>query len=122
MDEVAEAVAAAGLSQRCRDERPELHGLMLELIASSDPAAYAESALATGSGRMRDPGAIVCPVLAFAGEHDAVTPPAFAEAIAAAAADGRATTVAEAAHWCMLERPGEVSALLQTFLGDAVAT
>ena len=122
MDEIAEAVAAAGLSQRCRDERPELHGLMLDLIASSDPAAYAESALATAAGRMRDPGSIVCPVLAFAGEHDAVTPPALAEAIAAAAPAGQAATVAAGAHWCMLECAEAVNDLLSAFLGEALAT
>jgi 3-oxoadipate enol-lactonase len=119
MDEIAEAVAATGLSERCRAERPELHGLMLELIASNDPDAYAEWALATAAGSMRELDRLACPVLAFAGAADPVTPTSFAEAIAAAAPDGRATTVAEAAHWCMLERPVNVSELLLDFLATA---
>jgi 3-oxoadipate enol-lactonase len=126
MDEIAEAVAATGLSEGCRAEHPELHGLMLELIASNDPAAYADWALATGGGSMRDLDALECPVLAFCGAADPVTPPSFAEAIAGAVPDGRAATVAEAAHWCMLERPEAVSELLLDFLAaparGAVAT
>ena len=122
MDEVAEAVAAGGLSERCRAQRPELHGLMLELIASSDPEAYAESALATAAGRMRDPAAIACPLLAFAGEHDAVTPPGFAEAIADAVPGARAATVSEGAHWCMLECADVINDLLLSFLDEAVVT
>jgi len=119
MDEIAEAVAATGLSDRCRAERPELHGLMLELIASSDPDGYAEWALATAAGSMRELDRLECPVLAFAGAADPVTPPSLAEEIAGAVPDGRAATVAGAAHWCMLERPAAVSELLLEFLAGA---
>lgn len=117
MDEIAEAVTTTGLTERCRKQEPALHGLMLELIASNDPDAYAESALATGAGSMRDPDRVVCPVLAFCGAEDPVTPPAFSEAIAAAVPRGEAATVEGAAHWCMLERPRAVSQALLGFLG-----
>jgi pimeloyl-ACP methyl ester carboxylesterase len=116
MDEIAAAVTATGLTERCRREEPALHGLMLELIASNDPDAYAESALATGAGSMREPDRVGCPVLAFCGAEDPVTPPSFAEAIAAAVQRGETATVEAAAHWCMLERPGGVSAALLVFL------
>ncbi len=123
MDEIAEAVTATGLTERCRAESPALHGLMLELIASNDPESYAECALATAAGAMRDLDRIACPVLAFAGAADPVTPPSFAEAIAAAAPRGEAATVPGAAHWCMLERPGMVNEILLDFLARArVAT
>ena len=67
MDEIAEAVAAAGLSERCRAERPELHGLMLEPIAverSRRPTPNRRSRR-RAPGAMRDPERIACPVLAF---------------------------------------------------------
>jgi pimeloyl-ACP methyl ester carboxylesterase len=121
MDEIAEAVASTGLSERCRADRPGLHGLMLALIASNDPESYAEWALATAAGRMRGLGELSCPVLAFAGSEDQVTPPALAEQIAAAARDGRAATVAGAAHWCMLEDPRGVGELLLDFLATATS-
>jgi 3-oxoadipate enol-lactonase len=116
LDEIAEAVATTGLTERCRGEQPALHGLMLGLIASNDPDAYAESALATGAGSMRDPRRVGCPVLAFCGSEDPVTPPRFAEAIAAAVPCGETATVDAAAHWCMLERPDAVSDALLGFL------
>ena len=122
MDEIAEAVAAGGLTERFRAERPEVHGLMLELIASNDPDAYAEAARATGAGSMREIDRLSCPVLAFAGEHDPVTPLALSEAIAEAAANGQVATVPGAAHWCMFERPESVNEVLLGFLRSAVAT
>jgi 3-oxoadipate enol-lactonase len=116
MDEIAEAVATTGLTERGRSEHPALHGLMLELIASNDPDAYAESALATGRGSMRDPDRVGCPVLAFCGAEDPVTPPSFAQAIADAVPRGEAATVDRCAHWCMLERPDAVSETVVAFL------
>jgi 3-oxoadipate enol-lactonase len=116
MDEVAEAVATTGLSERCRDERPALHGLMIEMIAANDPDAYAESALAVGRGAMRDPASVPCPALAFAGSEDPVTPPTDAEAIAGAIPEARAARVDGAAHWCALEDPAATNRVLFGFL------
>jgi 3-oxoadipate enol-lactonase len=116
LDQIAEAVTTTGLTERCRGENPALHGLVLELIASNDPDAYAESALATGAGSMREPARVACPVLAFCGSEDPVTPPAFSEAIAGAVPQGEWRTLEDAAHWCMLERPEAVSETLLGFL------
>lgn len=116
MDEIAEAVATTGLSEGSRQEHPGLHGLMLALIASNDPGGYAHSAAATAAARMVEPAAVRCPVLAFAGSEDPVTPPGFARAIADAVPDGEAATIEGAAHWCMLEAPEAFSALLLGFL------
>jgi pimeloyl-ACP methyl ester carboxylesterase len=116
LDEVADAVASTGLTERCRTEDPARHGLMLALIGSNDPDAYAESVLATSAGSMRDLERLACPVLAFTGSEDPVTPPAFAEAIAEAAPDGESAVVEGAAHWCMLERAEAVNEALFGFL------
>lgn len=116
MDDIAEGVAMSGLSERCRSEEPALWGLMVASIAASDPDGYAQSALATAEGRMAGLERLRCPVLAFAGGEDPVTPPAAAERIAATVPDGEAATIEGAAHWCMLEAPLEVSELLLQFL------
>jgi len=65
---------------------------------------------------MRDPERIACPTLALAGSEDPVTPPDFAAAIAAAIPGGESAVIAEAAHWCMLERPDSVNDALCGFL------
>jgi pimeloyl-ACP methyl ester carboxylesterase len=116
MDENAAAVAERGLSEQSRAADPARHGLLLALISSHNPEAYAESALATGAGSMRDLERLACPVLAFAGSEDPVTPPAFAEAIAEAAPRGESAVLEGAAHWCMLERPEAVNEALFGFL------
>ena len=115
-DLIAEAVAATGLSERCRREDPRLHGLLRELIAANDADGYAESAAATARGEMADLDAIRCPVLAFCGEADPVTPPAASEAIAEAVPAGSTAVVAGAAHWCMLEDPEGTNRVLFGFL------
>jgi pimeloyl-ACP methyl ester carboxylesterase len=120
LDEVAEEVAANGLSERCRAEQPALWGLMVASVAANDPEGYAESALGTRGGTMRGLERLACPLLAFAGTEDIATPPAEGERIAAAAPSGESATIEGAAHWCMLERPAEVSGLLVDFLARAL--
>ena len=119
MDEIAEAVAATGLSERCRGRDPRLLGLMREAIAGNDGSAYADACKAVAVASMRGPEGLGCPVLAFCGEADPVTPPAAAEAIAAAAPVGRFATVPGAAHWCMIEDPQATNRLLFGFLEEA---
>jgi pimeloyl-ACP methyl ester carboxylesterase len=64
---------------------------------------------------------VACPVLACCGEHDPVTPPAFAQAIADAVPNGRTAVVDGAAHWCHLEEPAAVNEIVLAFAAD-VAT
>jgi 3-oxoadipate enol-lactonase len=116
MDEIAAAVATTGLSERARAKDPVLHGLMLELIASNDPQAYAASAEATAAGAMRDIEQLLSPTLALCGSEDPVTPPDLAAAIAVAAPRGESALIEEAAHWCMLERPDAVNETVFGFL------
>jgi pimeloyl-ACP methyl ester carboxylesterase len=118
MEEIAETVAQTGLSDRCRTENPALHGLFLEAIASNDPVAYAEWSAATAVAEMVEPERVPCPTLAFCGELDPVTPPAFCDAIAAAIPGARTAIVEGAAHWCHLEAPASVNRLLLDFLAD----
>jgi pimeloyl-ACP methyl ester carboxylesterase len=118
MEEIAATVAQTGLSERCRAENPALHGLMLELIASNDSAAYAEWAAATAPAEMIDSESVACPTLVACGELDPVAPPAFAEAIAAAIPNARTAVIEGAAHWCQLEAPAAVSDAVLAFLRE----
>jgi pimeloyl-ACP methyl ester carboxylesterase len=121
MDEIAQAVAQTGLSERCREQNPVLHGLFCELIACNDPQAYADWSAATAVGEMVEAERIACPTLALCGELDPVTPPAFTEALADAIPGARAAVIEGAAHWCQLEAPAAVSASLLDFF-DEIAT
>jgi pimeloyl-ACP methyl ester carboxylesterase len=116
LDEIGEAVATAGLTERAHAERPELVRRVVEMIASNDPEAYALSAEATAAGSMLDPERVGCPALAFTGAEDLVGPPEDAERIASAVPGGEATTVAGGAHMCMIEVGDRVSAILLDFL------
>ena len=121
MDEIATTVVGTGLSEERRRTDPVLVGLFRDLIASNDNQAYAEWSAATAAGRMVDPERVACPALACCGEHDPVTPPAFARAIAGAVPNGRIAVVDGAAHWCHLEAPEAVNEILLAF-ADEVAT
>ena len=114
-DEIAEAVTAAGLSERCRNADPRLAGLMREAIASNDGESYALWAEATAEARIERPETIACPVLALCGSEDPVTPPAAAERIAAAVPRGETALVDGAAHWCQLEDPEATTSTLFAF-------
>jgi 3-oxoadipate enol-lactonase len=121
MDEIATTVVGTGLSEDHRGEDPVLEGLFRDLIASNDPRAYADWSAATAVGRMVDPHRVTCPALACCGEHDPVTPPSFAEAIADAIPRARTAVVPRAAHWCHLEAPGQVNEIMLAF-ADEIAT
>ena len=58
------------------------------------------------------------PVLVLVGEEDRLTPPADAEAMAAALPDARLTRIAGAGHLAVLERPEAVAAELLAFLSE----
>jgi pimeloyl-ACP methyl ester carboxylesterase len=115
MDEIAATVLQTGLSEARRNADPVLAGLFRDLIASNEPNAYADCSAATAVGQMVEPERVACPALACCGELDPVTPPAFAEAIAAVIPGGRTTVVDGAAHWCHLEAPEAVNDILLAF-------
>ena len=115
MDEIAATVVGTGLSEERRRTDPVLTGLFWELIASNESQSYADWSAATAPGSMVEPERVVCPVLACCGEHDPVTPPTFAQAIADAVPDGRTAVVRGAAHWCHLEAPDAVNEILLGF-------
>jgi len=61
-------------------------------------------------------GEIDAPTLAVVGAHDALTPPWYHEHLAEHVSDGEWTTVDDAAHLAMLERPEAFNGAVSTFL------
>jgi pimeloyl-ACP methyl ester carboxylesterase len=116
LDEVAEAVAAGGISGARRERDPAFAALFAALIAGGDAEGYATAATATAAGSMLTPERVTCPTLALCGEHDAVTPLQASEEIAAAIPGAELALVPEAAHWCQLEAPQAVGELILGFL------
>lgn len=57
--------------------------------------------------------AIICPTSIVVGEHDAITPPHDAEAMAAAIADAELHVIPDAAHVSPMEQPEAVNAALR---------
>jgi pimeloyl-ACP methyl ester carboxylesterase len=62
-------------------------------------------------------GDVDAPTLAVVGEHDAITPPWYHEALAADVPGAEWTTIDDAAHLAMLERPDAFNDALGDFLG-----
>ncbi|MEN1681991.1 MAG: alpha/beta hydrolase, partial [Planctomycetota bacterium] len=89
-----------------------------ELIAAANPAAIA--AAQRGMAARPDETSLIpsidLPIAAIVGEHDALTPPAEAEAIAAAAPDATATMIPGAGHMAPVENPAAVADALRALL------
>ncbi|GAA3692502.1 hypothetical protein GCM10023081_32510 [Arthrobacter ginkgonis] len=128
--ERAELVAAAGTptqvvgsAQRWFapgfiEKHPVVTTDLLHTLQDADRFSYAHACGALAGFDLRASlAAITDPVLAIAGAHDAVCPPADAEALAAGVARGRAAVVPSAAHLAPAEAPEETSRLLLDFFG-----
>jgi pimeloyl-ACP methyl ester carboxylesterase len=63
-------------------------------------------------------GTIAVPTLVLVGEHDAVTPPAAAAAIAGRVPDSRVVTIPAAGHLSNLENPAAFNGAIITFLSN----
>ncbi|MCM2317224.1 MAG: alpha/beta hydrolase, partial [Thermoanaerobaculia bacterium] len=77
------------------------------------------AALAAMASRPDSAGTIrnsAIPLLAIAGDHDAITPPADAERMASLSADGTLAVISDAAHLSNVERPAEFNRTVQAFL------
>lgn len=102
------------------DGNPEVTTALLHTLQEADRFAYAHACGALAGFDLRpELGNITDPLLAVAGAHDAVCPPADAEALAAGVARGRSAVVQSAAHLAPAEAPEEMSRLLVDFYRDA---
>ena len=83
-----------------------------------DPEAVARAleALAGRADRRGDLAGISAPALVIVGSEDALTPPPFAETLAAGLADAELVVIPGAGHLTALERPAEFAAAVRAFL------
>ncbi len=93
------------------------------LVAGATPAGVA--ACQRGMARRPDStptlAAITCPTLVVVGEHDAGTPPAEAEKMAAAVKGSRLVRIPDAGHLSNLENPAAFDAALAEFVNGLPA-
>ncbi len=91
----------------------------LTAIASDQSAEAMADALLAIAGRDDHTALlplITVPTVVVVGEHDAVTPPAIATAMAAAIPDARLAVIGEAGHMTALEYPGEFTDLVLSLI------
>lgn len=101
-----------------RTASPELGAQLLEIFQRNELDNYVKSCTALGAMDLRAHlGDIAVPTAVAVGEFDAATPPAHAEALAAAIPDAELTVIANCKHLSALERPGDVIAALKRILG-----
>jgi 3-oxoadipate enol-lactonase/4-carboxymuconolactone decarboxylase len=92
---------------------------LLHALSDAVDTGYVAACGALAGFDVRDRlGEITAPVLAIAGAHDAVCPPALLEQIADSVHDGRLVVLDDASHLAPAEQPEEVADLLRRhFLG-----
>jgi len=92
------------------------------MLLATDPEGYAGAAAALRDARAAEvAGRIGCPALVLAGDRDAATPVAAAEAIRDAIPGSRLVVVPEAAHIPTFEREAPVTAALLAHMQAQVA-
>jgi 3-oxoadipate enol-lactonase/4-carboxymuconolactone decarboxylase len=93
--------------------RPDSQGLRQMLLRTA-PAGYAGAAAALRDARAAEvQGRIACPATVVVGTQDIATPPALAQALAAAIPGSRYIEVAGGAHLISLEKAEETTALIE---------
>ncbi len=117
----ADAFLPRMLGASTRRERPGLEIELREAVLATSRRGIANALL--GLGARADSRAtlreIAVPTLVLGGAEDMLTPPADAEAMAAAIAGSRLTILPAAGHLANLENPAAYDAALSGFLRDA---
>lgn len=100
-----------------RESAPELCATLLEIFQRNDRDAYVKSCTALGAMDLRARlHEISVPTAIVVGELDTATPPAHAEALAAAIDGSVLTVIPRCKHLSALERPADVIAALKPIL------
>jgi pimeloyl-ACP methyl ester carboxylesterase len=106
------------LGETTHRERPELAARLRERILATSPRGIANAlhGLAARADSRETLPPIAVPTLVLVGAEDVLTPPAEAEAMAAAIPGARLGVIPGAGHLANLENPGAVNAALRAFL------
>jgi 3-oxoadipate enol-lactonase len=119
MPAVADTVIARWLSAQTMQRDPELVDRCRRMLVSSPPEGYASCCEALADIDLRDQlAAIKAPTLVVAGAEDVATPVEHAEAIMGAVENARLAVIDGAAHLANVERPDEVTRLVENHLAD----
>jgi len=95
---------------------PAAEGLRA-MLRRTDPEGYAGAAEALAVGDLTEStSSLRLPALVLVGEHDVATPPAAAEALAAAIPGAALTVLPGAAHIPTVQVPDAVTAAMRAFL------
>jgi 3-oxoadipate enol-lactonase len=116
-----EAVADAGvgrwLTERYRQEHPDIATRLRDMIAATPDAGYAACcAVIEHMDLTGGLAGISAPTLVIAGAQDPATPPEHAERIVAAVPDSRLEVLDPAAHLANVEQPETVTRLIREHL------
>jgi 3-oxoadipate enol-lactonase len=115
---VADQMLPKLLSERARREQPDVVALVRGLIERQTPEGI-DAAIAAMMDRpdaTADLAQINCGTLVLVGEHDAITPPAEAEAMQQALSRATLAVIPDAGHLSNLEQPEAFSRALADFL------
>ncbi len=115
---IADAMLPVLLAASTRSERPEVAGRVQEMILATPPATLvaALAGMAARHDATGDLPSITVPTLVIAGEHDALTPPDEARAMADAIPDAVFRAIPGAGHVSNLENPDAFNEALGRFL------
>jgi 3-oxoadipate enol-lactonase/4-carboxymuconolactone decarboxylase len=119
---IVSASAARWFAPGFVDRQPERASALLHSLRDADDRGYALVCRALADFDVRDRlGEISQPVLAIAGAHDPVCPPASLREVAEGVAHGSYAEIDDAGHLAPAEQPEVVCALIRAhLLGDAV--
>ena len=113
---IADAVSTASVAAASREANPVTTAFVRESLMRQDPAGYASHCEALSAAQAAEHGAIRCPTLLVAGEHDPVAPVAMVQALEAAIGDATLEIIPGIAHWMMIEAPQRSAELLREHL------
>ena len=115
---VAAGLPARMLTEATVNGRPDVAAKASDMIRAASPAGVAGAArgMAVRVDQSDLLPSIAVPTLIVVGEQDAITPPADAEAMAAAIYNSKLVKIPEASHLSNLDKPDEFNTALIDFL------
>lgn len=116
---VAQAMIPDLLTERTREEDPEVVEKVESMILAAPPETViaALAGMASRHDSTADLPTLPARTLVVVGEHDTITPPATARAMADAIPEAELVVIPDAGHLSGLENPGAFNAALNGFLG-----
>ena len=99
-------------------QRPDVVAALRDVMMNNDPRGIAAAARGMAQRPDSTPtlGDIRCPTLVLVGQHDAISPPAEMQTIAAAIPRSEFVEIPASGHMTPLENPTAVNAALKEFL------